>query len=91
MNSCGSTELSACAPPFRMFIIGTGSKRGLNSAQIAIKRRLLRGGFGSRGCHRDGENRIGAEPAFVRRTVDFDHLAIDCALLARVHALKRRP
>src|ERR1700730_13829096 len=25
MNSCRSTELSACAPPFKMFIIGTGS------------------------------------------------------------------
>src|ERR1700732_4653795 len=26
MNSWKSTELSACAPPFRMFIIGTGSR-----------------------------------------------------------------
>ena len=25
MNSCTSTLLSACAPPLRMFIIGTGS------------------------------------------------------------------
>src|SRR5438034_779418 len=25
MNSCRSTELSACAPPFRIFISGTGS------------------------------------------------------------------
>ena len=25
MNSCTSTELSACAPPLRMFIMGTGS------------------------------------------------------------------
>ena len=25
MNSCESTVLAACAPPFRMFIIGTGS------------------------------------------------------------------
>jgi hypothetical protein len=25
MNSCRSTLLSACAPPLRMFIIGTGS------------------------------------------------------------------
>ena len=27
MNSCRSTLLSACAPPFRMFIIGTGRTR----------------------------------------------------------------
>ena len=25
MNSCTSTVLAACAPPFRMFIMGTGS------------------------------------------------------------------
>ena len=25
MNSCTSTVLAACAPPFKMFIIGTGS------------------------------------------------------------------
>ena len=25
MNSCTSTEVSACAPPLMMFIIGTGS------------------------------------------------------------------
>ena len=25
MNSCRSTLLSACLPPFRMFIMGTGS------------------------------------------------------------------
>ena len=24
MNSCVSTEFVACAPPFKMFIIGTG-------------------------------------------------------------------
>ena len=31
MNSWKSTELSACAPPFRTFIIGTGSSVGSDS------------------------------------------------------------
>jgi hypothetical protein len=29
MNSWKSTLLSACAPPLRMFIIGTGRRRAL--------------------------------------------------------------
>ena len=29
MNSCRSTLLSACLPPLRMFIIGTGSTQAL--------------------------------------------------------------
>ena len=29
MNSCGSSVLSACAPPFTMFMNGTGSVRAL--------------------------------------------------------------
>ncbi len=29
MNSCRSTLLSACLPPFMMFIIGTGSVNAL--------------------------------------------------------------
>ena len=29
MNSCKSTELSACEPPFKMFIIGTGNTLAL--------------------------------------------------------------
>ena len=29
MNSWASTLLDACAPPFRMFIIGTGSTRAI--------------------------------------------------------------
>ena len=60
MNSCRSTELSACAPPFRMFIIGTGSRR-LHAAEIAVQRRLLRCRRGARGGHRDRENRVRAQ------------------------------
>jgi len=29
MNSCASTLFDAWAPPFRMFIIGTGSTRAI--------------------------------------------------------------
>ena len=29
MNSCRSTLLSACLPPFMMFIMGTGSVKAL--------------------------------------------------------------
>ena len=39
MNSWKSTLLSACAPPFRMFIIGTGSTR---AAGRAVERREMR-------------------------------------------------
>ena len=42
MNSCMSTELSACAPPLMMFIMGTGRMQRVHAAEIAIERRLLR-------------------------------------------------
>ena len=48
MNSCKSTLLSACSPPFRMFIIGTGKVRALGTADVAVEREagFFRGGFG---------------------------------------------
>ena len=44
MNSCTSTLESACAPPFRMFIIGTGSVRlrcgpsGVERGEVRVER-----------------------------------------------------
>ena len=71
-----------------MFIIGTGRSVACDAAQIAVERCLLRCRLRARSGHGDSENRIRAEPAFVRCAVDLDHLAVDCALLARVHALQ---
>ena len=67
-----------------------GQQRCLDAAEIAVERRLLRCGRGARSGHRDGENRVRAQAALVRRAVELDHLAIDRALLARIHALQRR-
>ena len=61
MNSCTSTELSACAPPLMMFIIGHGQDAGADAAQVAIERRPLRGGGGARGGHGDGQDGVGAQ------------------------------
>ena len=41
MNSWKSTLLSACAPPLRMFIIGTGSSVRRGAAEVAIQRQAL--------------------------------------------------
>ena len=50
MNSWKSTELSACAPPLRTFIIGTGSTRAASPPEVAPQRlALLRGGRLGRG------------------------------------------
>ena len=80
MNSCGSTELSACAPPLRMFIIGTGSRQARHAAEIAIQRGLLRCGSGARDGHGNGQNRVRAEVAFVGSAIELDHLAVDRGL-----------
>ena len=89
MNSCTSTELSACAPPFRMFIMGTGSvMRGRVARilrEIFVERLLGRGRGGARGGHRNGEDGVGAEIRFVRRAVGVDHAA------CRGRADRRRP
>ena len=38
MNSWMSIGLSACTPPLTMFIIGTGSVRANDAADIAVER-----------------------------------------------------
>ena len=42
MNSWKSTVLSACLPPLRMFIIGTGRTRGVGAAEVAVQRQAER-------------------------------------------------
>ena len=69
MNSCRSIEFCACAPPLITFIIGTGSVRAPLAAQVAVERDAARRPRGLRGGERDAEDRVGAEPALVRRAV----------------------
>ena len=75
MNSWKSRPLSACLPPLRMFIIGTGQRRGGASAPNASSARRLNSGIGAvRGRRpgdgqRDAEDRVGAEAALVGRAV----------------------
>ncbi len=57
-----------------------------NAAQISIERRHLRLRGGARGGHGDGQDRVRAQLGFVGRAVQLDHLAIDGALVFRVHA-----
>ena len=59
---------------------------GIHPAQIAVKRqpRNFRGGFGGR--HGHGQNRIGAQLAFIFGAVEFDHGKIDVPLSAAIHA-----
>ena len=63
---------------------------GADAAQIAVERRALRGGGGARGGHGDRQDRVGAEPALVRRAVERDHDAVDLGLLGGVLAVQRR-
>ena len=90
MNSWKSIGLSACAPPFRMFIIGTGRVAGRDAADIAVERQAAR--LGGRLGHRqaDAEDRVGAEPRLVRRAVERDHRRVDLGLVLGVHARHRR-
>ena len=41
MNSWMSTVLAACAPPFRMFIMGTGRRLAVHAAQDSVYRGSL--------------------------------------------------
>ena len=82
MNSWKSTFVSACAPPLRMFIIGTGSSRAAGAGRPARATRGTRraaragaGGRGVRGGHRHAEHRVGAEARLVRRAVERDQRA----------------
>ena len=86
MNSWKSTLLSACLPPLRMFIIGTGSVVGAGAAEIAVERQPDRLGRGLGDGHRDAEDGVGAELGLVGRAVELDHQLVDGALVAGFEA-----
>ncbi len=77
-------ELLAWAPPFSTFSIGTGQRVGVRPADGAVERDLqvVRHGLGAR--QRDGQHRVGAEPALVRCAVEIDHGVVDGPLVERV-------
>ena len=77
MNSWKSTELSACAPPLRTFIIGTGRTCARVAAEVAPQRQPLLGRGRVRGGQRDAEDRVGAEARLVRRAVELDQRAVE--------------
>jgi hypothetical protein len=86
MNSCRSTLLAAWAPPFRMFMSGTGSSVAFGSAEVAVERQAGIHGGGPGDGHGHGEDGVGAERRLVRGAVQLDHRAIDGRLVRRVHA-----
>src|SRR4029453_10222936 len=63
-----------------------GKKPRRRSADITVERRALRGGRGLGNRERDSEDRVGAEPALVRRTVERDERLVDLRLRFRIHA-----
>ena len=85
MNSWKSTLVSACAPPLRMFIIGTGSVNALvavERADVPVERHVpRRARRRAQRRHRDAEQRVGAEPALGRRAVERDHRLVERALV----------
>ena len=88
MNSWKSTLLSACAPPLRMFIIGTGSTvpRGARGrpAEVLVERHVRRGRGRLGERHRDAEQGIGAEAPLVLGAIEIDHRLVDRALIGVV-------
>ena len=68
MNSWKSTLLSACAPPFRTFSIGTGRSARVDAAEVAVERQVPRRRAAARAtAMRDAEDCVGAELVLVRR------------------------
>src|SRR5262249_45844761 len=65
---------------------GHGQDVRVGAAQVAVKRDLQSVGSSARTGHRDRENRIGSELAFVWRAVELDHSAVDQALLSCIHS-----
>ena len=93
MNSWKSTLLSACAPPLRMFIIGTGQRQraaAVQAREVLVERLARRRGRRARQRHRDAEQRVGAEPALVGRAVGLDHERVDAPLIGLASGQRRR-
>ena len=69
---------------------GRGQNAGIDAAEVAVERNLKCLRHGARGGHRDGENGVGAELAFVRRAIERDHGLIDEALVGRIQPFELR-
>ena len=67
---------------------GRGQDAGVDAAEIAIERNLQRLRHGAGCSHRDGENRVRAQLAFVRRAVERDHGLVDQPLVGGIHAFQ---
>jgi hypothetical protein len=86
MNSCTSTLLSACAPPLRMFSIGTGSRWAFGPADVAEQRQAARVGGALATARLTPSMALAPEPALVGRAVEVDEDLVDDALLGRLDA-----
>jgi len=86
INSCISTLLSACCPPFRMLVMGTRNIFSGNSSYISVKGKpcclRCRPGTGERYT----QHGVGSEGTFVVRSVQFEHCVINFSLKEAVHA-----
>ncbi len=67
---------------------GRGKNAGVDAAKIAIKRNFQRLRDGARSSHRNGENGVCAQLAFVRRAIEGDHRLVNQPLVACVHAFE---
>ena len=90
MNSWKSIGASECAPPLRMFIIGTGSTLAFGPPRYLKSGWPSCVGGGLRRGERDGEDGVRAELGFVRRAVERDHRPVDRHLVERVAAFELR-
>ena len=68
----------------------SGQHAGIHSAQIAIQRDFKRLRHGARGGHRYRQNRIRAQLAFVRRSIQRNHRLVDQPLVRRIHPFQFR-
>ena len=63
---------------------------GVHSPEVAVQWHLQFVGCRASTCHGNGEDRVGAELAFVGSAVELHHGAIDQALLGWIHAAQSR-
>ena len=69
---------------------GHGQQPRACASQIAIERRAPGCRCRARGGQRNGQDRIGAQTALIRRAIEIDHDAIDGGLLRGFVPVKRR-
>jgi hypothetical protein len=81
--------VSACAPPLRMFIIGTGRDAGVGAAEVFVKRQAGALGGGVSDRERDAEDGVGAELGLVSGGVEVEHRGRP-PLIGRIKHLDRR-